>query len=287
MSLKLESLYYFMILAESASFTQAAEKLCMTQQALSRHILDLEKSLGQSLIQRQKGSEQQALTPAGEILKAEAFPVLTRVTGLSEDLKSRLQETQKWHLRIGAPLALDTRIVDILNQASQNDTCFHPEITIAVGGSSVIETQVLKGQLDLGVLLQRPGNPDLAWAALKPVPFIIAGAKDIHGSWDELNYIAYLGNHHSLDEMFNLWPEAQWPRKIIARADVAMAMGMAEQGHFCLHIPEHFVDPAILKSVCLPPFEANYQPYLIWSQHKPLPEPRAQIQKLILEQLAL
>ena len=59
MALQLESLYNFLILAESGSFTAAAARLYMTQQALSRQIAGLEQTLGKPLILRNQGQGQQ------------------------------------------------------------------------------------------------------------------------------------------------------------------------------------------------------------------------------------
>lgn len=50
--MKIESLQYFIILAESSSISQAAEKLFLSQQQLNRIILSLENDMGVDLIRR-------------------------------------------------------------------------------------------------------------------------------------------------------------------------------------------------------------------------------------------
>lgn len=285
MALKLESLYYFMILAESESFTAAAEKLFMTQQALSKHIAGLEQVLGQSLIQRSLGQVGQKLTPAGEILRAESFPLLTRLSALDKTLETPVTQAEIWTLRIGATLILEGQIVDILNHWSEKDPGFRPEVVLPNGGPSMLESQLLAGALDFVVMLQPPLSPDLAWQALKPVPFIIAGAHDLDGPWQDLKYLAFLGNYHSLDEILNVWPEQRWPRQVVGKADAAMAVELAQHGFVCLHIPAHFVDLNLLKEVCPAPFEVAYTPYLVWSALKPLNQNLAAVKSDILKAL--
>ena len=51
--MELRILRYFLEIAESGSFTRAAEKLHMTQPALSRQIAQLESELGRKLYTRE------------------------------------------------------------------------------------------------------------------------------------------------------------------------------------------------------------------------------------------
>jgi DNA-binding transcriptional LysR family regulator len=67
-------LRYFVVVAECMNFTKAAERLYITQPGLTRHISNLEDSLGTTLFDRSKRSI--SLTPAGEALLKEAYPIL-------------------------------------------------------------------------------------------------------------------------------------------------------------------------------------------------------------------
>ena len=68
------NLEYFLAVAKSLSITQAAGELNVSQQALSKHILNLEKELGQELFERGKRLE---LTDAGSCFAAYAAQILT------------------------------------------------------------------------------------------------------------------------------------------------------------------------------------------------------------------
>ncbi|MFH7017314.1 LysR family transcriptional regulator [Flavobacterium sp. FlaQc-47] len=63
----IQQLKYFLALANELHFWNTAEKMSITQSALSRHIMSLESELGLQLFVRNKRNVK--LTPAGEFLK--------------------------------------------------------------------------------------------------------------------------------------------------------------------------------------------------------------------------
>ena len=70
--MKMEYLKEFYTLAEFLNFTNAAEKLYITQPALSRHITSMEEELGVTLLKRTTKSVE--LTKAGAMLH-DALPL--------------------------------------------------------------------------------------------------------------------------------------------------------------------------------------------------------------------
>ena len=64
----------FVAIAKYKSYSKAAESLFLTQPTLSNHIINLEKSLGTTLINR--SNKQISLTPAGKILYEYALQIL-------------------------------------------------------------------------------------------------------------------------------------------------------------------------------------------------------------------
>ncbi|MFT3867678.1 MAG: LysR family transcriptional regulator [Nibricoccus sp.] len=72
---ELRHLRYFSMLAETLNFSRAAERLHVTQPALSRQIRDLEEELGVTLIER--GAGENKLTPTGKKFLAGARQLLT------------------------------------------------------------------------------------------------------------------------------------------------------------------------------------------------------------------
>ena len=81
-----QMLSYFISVAESRSFTKAAEQCFVTQPALSRAIRELEEELGCQLFKRTK--RQVVLTPEGEICLEEARDILSRAVKMDVRLRS-------------------------------------------------------------------------------------------------------------------------------------------------------------------------------------------------------
>ena len=76
----------FCVIAKLGSFTKAAEYLYISQSALSRHMLDLEKSLNVHLIKR--GNRVFGLTAAGETFYSEATTII-------DSLEALVRKTQR------------------------------------------------------------------------------------------------------------------------------------------------------------------------------------------------
>lgn len=263
--IKIEMLYYFMVTAESQSLSEAAERLFMSQQALSKNIAHLEHALGYAIIHRNTKKENR-LTPAGEALRAESYPLLSQIYQL-ESIFSKSRATQRPQpFRLGAILALEHRIAQLLQTRQSQDPTFQPHIQIPVGGPAEIEMQLLHGKLDLGILLTPPASQELAFAPLQAHPYVIAGRPHLRAPWQNLSFLAYVGNQRSQDALLNVWPEEQWPRRVVGKADAAMAVEMCLRGHICLHIPQHFIEGLDeLAIVAEAPFTSSYTPYLVWA----------------------
>ncbi|MES2102482.1 MAG: LysR substrate-binding domain-containing protein [Pseudomonadota bacterium] len=88
----------FVTVAQENGFTRAAEKLSLTQSAISTHLRRLEEQVGKPLLTRTTRSV--ALTPDGEILMTYARAILS----LNRDAQARLSGLAKpLTLRIGLP----------------------------------------------------------------------------------------------------------------------------------------------------------------------------------------
>jgi LysR family nitrogen assimilation transcriptional regulator len=86
MSLDLRQLRYFAAVAESGSFTRAAEALHVAQSALSLHVRRLEEALGvQLLIREPRGVR---LTPAGARLSEHAKLILQQFVLAEQDIRT-------------------------------------------------------------------------------------------------------------------------------------------------------------------------------------------------------
>jgi DNA-binding transcriptional LysR family regulator len=105
--LDLRQLQYFLAVAEGLNISRAAQKLGMTQPALSRQVRAFEDSLGTPLLEREKKSI--SLTRAGEIMVREG-QALTRSVEMS--LKRFRREVEGAELRIGYAPSLASGLIE-------------------------------------------------------------------------------------------------------------------------------------------------------------------------------
>jgi DNA-binding transcriptional LysR family regulator len=94
--MELRQLRYFVAVAEEGNISRAAQKIFLTQPALSRQIKALEEEIGQCLLERQAHSIR--LTSTGETLLHEARELLKHADQVLERVRAARQGVQ---LRIG------------------------------------------------------------------------------------------------------------------------------------------------------------------------------------------
>jgi DNA-binding transcriptional LysR family regulator len=118
--LELRHLLALVAVAETGTFSQAAERLGYTQSAVSQQIGVLERMVGASLFERPGGPRPVRLTAAGEILLAHAGAVLARVSSAAADLRA-LASGQQGELRVGTLPSVGTKILPGLVAAFRAD----------------------------------------------------------------------------------------------------------------------------------------------------------------------
>src|SRR5215831_8172836 len=104
--MELRQLRYFVAVAETGNISRAAQKIFLTQPALSRQIKALEQEIGQSLLERQAHSIR--LTPAGETLLQEARELLKHADGVVERVRATGRRVR---LRVGYAPSLASGIL--------------------------------------------------------------------------------------------------------------------------------------------------------------------------------
>lgn len=88
--MELRQLNYFIALAEEKNFSRAANKVFVSQPALSQQIADLEKELGYALVER--GHRALSLTKAGEILLEEARAIINEANTIIPKIQAAYSE---------------------------------------------------------------------------------------------------------------------------------------------------------------------------------------------------
>lgn len=134
--------------ADSGAITEAADRLGLTQPALSRRLQQLEEHLGATLFTRgRKGAE---LTEAGRIVDMEARHLVARYDQLRQQVRA-LQRLEGGTVRIGGGA---TAVTFVLPAAIAEFQADHPEIRFHVteSGSQAVARDVSQGRLELGLV---------------------------------------------------------------------------------------------------------------------------------------
>src|SRR5437763_1250031 len=116
--MELRQLRYFVTVAEEGNISRAAQKVFLTQPALSRQIKTLEEAIGQRLLDREAHSIR--LTPAGQTLLREARELLRHADITVERVRAM---GDRIRLRVGYAPSL---AMDILSVAVEIFTHKHP-----------------------------------------------------------------------------------------------------------------------------------------------------------------
>jgi DNA-binding transcriptional LysR family regulator len=149
MRVNLQQLRYVAALAETQSFTRAAQEAFVVQSALSQQVRKLEDELGVTLFERTTRSV--SLTPAGEALLPLVHEVLAGVDQIKIDAQA-ISGTIAGRLTVGM-MEVPSESLDV----SALMATFHaryPEVTVTLrsGGSDLLVDAVLTRKLDVAVV---------------------------------------------------------------------------------------------------------------------------------------
>jgi DNA-binding transcriptional LysR family regulator len=178
--LTLYKLEIFNTVSMEGSFSRAAQRLRLTQPAVSQHIRDLEKKLGRELFQR--GNRGVRLTPAGELLVDYTRRILSLLAE-AENAIASLDELSQGQVTIGATPGVGVYLLPGWVKS------FHerfPEVvvTLKTDTTAGVATGILNGDLNLGLI---EGElllaPPLNSIALQEIElFVVVGSQ--HKWWN-------------------------------------------------------------------------------------------------------
>lgn len=139
-----QNLTYFLTAAQERNLTRAAERLHISQQALSNHIARLEEELDCQLFERRAGLE---LTYAGRVFlrSVEQMLDIRRQTAAAiEDIK----KNRRGELRIGVSHTRGQAILPLLLPRFSR-LYPHAELSIVEGSSRELEKELERGEIDV------------------------------------------------------------------------------------------------------------------------------------------
>lgn len=155
-------LRYFLAVAESGSFSRAADRLQITQPSVSQQMRDLEAGLRVTLFQRR--GKRILLTSAGVVFQEHARTVLRQLETCLQELGSEPGQL-RGILRIGVVPILNVPLVPPLLGAF---AAAHPGINLVVEeiSSTEIETALEEGRMDVGLGFVTRHSPNLRYERL-------------------------------------------------------------------------------------------------------------------------
>lgn len=146
--IELRHLKYFMAVAKELHFRKAAEKLYITQPALSRQILQLEQFLGAQLLTRDKRNVN--LTKSGQYLYEESQFLLNHLDFVKQNIHS-IQKGEEGEIRIGfVGSAMQYVIPSLLRSINKESAGIHSVLTELTNQDQV--DRIRKDELDLGFI---------------------------------------------------------------------------------------------------------------------------------------
>ncbi len=149
-------LKYFLAVARTENISHAAAEMHVSQPALSRQLMDLEKELGVKLLVR--NNRRTTLTEAGFLLKKRAEEIAQLMDKTIDEL-SHVQKGVSGNVRIGCGETAGMRIVACAIHDLQKE---YPHVhcnLYSMDGMGVRE-HLKRGTLDFGVLIQPEAPQD-------------------------------------------------------------------------------------------------------------------------------
>jgi len=191
--MELYQLRGFAAVAEIGHLTRAAERLHLSQPALTAQIKALEDELGVQLFER--GRAGMSLTAAGKRLLPEATKVLADAASLHG--KARAMEGEvAGHVRVGTlsdPKFI--RLADFLAQATARFPLVEIELRHEVSGAAF--EKVRDGALDASFYYGDLAHPAVGTVALREIAYRVAApaawrSKVLHASWADIAALPWL-----------------------------------------------------------------------------------------------
>ena len=167
----------FAAIADTGSFTLAAERLNSTQSTVSQHLGRLEAAIGQQLIDR--AARPVLPTPAGERLVGYA----RRLLALQDEAQLLLADPAgSATIRIGVP---DDVVTSAMSRRFADFASFHREIRLDVttGLSRDLSKRFRSGEFDIAIVKEKVAERDArAWF---PEPLAWFESKDRREPWPD------------------------------------------------------------------------------------------------------
>lgn len=161
-TVELRHLRAFLAVAETGSFTRAAERLGVTQPSVSVRIRELEAALGTQLFHRL--GQKTALSPEGRVFQPRAAMVMAKLSDACQSVQQG-DDSAAGHVSVSIAPLLN---VPLMPRTLGGLAAEHPGLTVTVieRSSDGVEHDVESGVADVGVGILSRSSPNLTYEAL-------------------------------------------------------------------------------------------------------------------------
>lgn len=214
--MNMTSLQYFRAVADEMSFSRAAEKCFISQQAISQHISKLEKEFQMKLFQR---TPRLRLTDFGRLIYDYAVEMSyeeNRLHGKIHDLWQEVSGT----VTVGMTANKSTRLVPPIFRHFHSR---YPQVLLRFvdGATSDLVKKFLNHEIDFLVMTSELDNPSITYREICEQIFLLFVSEEIIDTYceDPLELKSLCGKNVSLERFRNcpflLYPEGYWGRRVI------------------------------------------------------------------------
>ena len=168
--MNLSNLYHFIIVAEEMSFTKAANRLFISQQAVSSHIKFLENELGVTLFNRKPIL---SLTPVGESFYKTAIEIMNLQQNFLKTASAPYTVPIRLGLSYGRSKLFGPEMLTLLKKEQPNIN-----LTIVEQPSTVfLEQGILTDELDFFIGISPIRSPDISLIEISSEPMCLVFSK--------------------------------------------------------------------------------------------------------------
>ena len=258
---------YLVTLAETLNFSLAAEALGVSQPALSKQIISIEKEFGITLFNR--SSVPLTLTPAGEEIVKQCKEMLYSQSQL-QSIADEFKNGNKGRLIIGiSPFRATYFLNDIILKLREKFTGL--EIVLKETGSAELHKMAVEGKVDLAIINQPFDDALLDVIPLSEEKLVLAIPKNVSTKLlkrgietptlkniEEFPFIA-LSKNQELRQMLNkLCATENVKLNVSVEVNgIATAWNLAQAGIGATVVPMSYAENVKTKNLTLVPLEAQ------------------------------
>ncbi|WP_299783696.1 LysR family transcriptional regulator [uncultured Roseobacter sp.] len=188
----LERIKTFMEVASAGSFTAAARAQGSSSSAVTRHIADLEQTLGVQLFVRT--TRKVSLTQAGAVYFEKVHPLISALAAADDGARAQ-QKALSGTLQVSCPLSFGTRFLQApLTEFAE----LHPGIDLRINLTDSF-VDIIKDGYDMALRISAaPADKSTIWRKICPVPRCLVAAPGYLEQAPPLATPADLPNHRCL-----------------------------------------------------------------------------------------